>query len=148
MHLAASPFDVDLVRDLVADSHTRRHHWGDDALCLGFTADYVPDEDETPPAEALSLCAACPVATHCLASALAAERTEPYRNGWWGGCSPDEREAIAADLGLVTVVDTIDEASPAALARRLRADNHSVAEIAAALGCNKRSVYRYLAKTA
>lgn len=149
MHLTASPVDPVRIRTLVDDTSRRRHAWRDAALCVGETDDYFPEhDDDRPSPTALSRCAACPVAAECLAAALAAELTEPDRYGWWGGHGPADRARIAAELGFVTVPVDVDElADPAALARRLRADQRTIAQIADELRCTKRTVYRYLAAT-
>ena len=76
------------------------------------------------------------------------ESEEGLRFGWWGGCSPYERELLAERLGLAPQQIEIDLRRPAELARILRARNRTIPSIAADLGCTERTVYRYLASTA
>jgi hypothetical protein len=141
--------DDDLVT-LIQNPSTASHAWADHAACAGLPGDpYFPEKDGLPPAEAISLCASCPVARQCLASALVYEAADGLRHGWWGGYSPGQRAALwprlrnqAVELPVLALTD------PASIARRLRANRWTVKAIAAELGCAERTVYRYLTETA
>ncbi len=137
---------------MILDPNTTNQRWAERAACanLSLAGDpYFPEDGQTPPTEALACCASCPVAHECLATALAHEATYGYRFGWWGGLGPAERELLAAGLALPEPAPvTIDLHSPAAIARRLRAQRRTVPAIAAELGCTERTVYRYLAASA
>lgn len=136
-----------LVSNLTATSC----RWADQAACAHTSSGvdtYFPENGELPPADALSLCRSCPVAAECLATALVHESQDGYRFGWWGGVGPDERAQIALRLGLQTVPVELDVREPADLARYLRSQEHTIASIAAVLGCTERTVYRYLANPA
>ncbi|MDA8038256.1 MAG: WhiB family transcriptional regulator [Actinomycetota bacterium] len=136
---------------LVNDPRTPVRRWHDRAACaeLPLAEDaYFPEDGELPPTEALARCVTCAVAHECLATALIHESEEGLRFGWWGGCGPDEREVLAEHIGLATTQVEIDLRRPADLARILRAQNCTIASIAAELGCTERTVYRYLATTA
>jgi hypothetical protein len=137
--------------NLVNDRRTPTRRWDDRAACadLSLAGDpYFPEDGKLPPTEALARCTKCAVAHECLATALIHESEEGLRFGWWGGCSPDEREVLAERIGLVTTQVEIDLRRPADLARILRAQKRTIPSIAAELGCTERTVYRYLASTA
>ncbi len=136
---------------LINDPTTTSRRWDDRAACadLPRTGDpYFPEDGELPPCEALARCVRCLVAHECLATALVHESEEGLRFGWWGGCSPEERELLAERIGLPTQQIEIDLRRPPDLARILRARNHTIPAIAAELGCTERTVYRYLASAA
>jgi hypothetical protein len=135
--------DKDRLVALISDPATTGLRWGSKALCRGRSRDqFFDDEAEHEP----PCCAACPVRVECLATALAHERDDGHRNGWWGGTRPADREVIAEELGLRTRVDVeIDLRDPTARARYLRSDNVTIRAIADVLGCTRRTVYRYLA---
>ena len=64
--------------------------WKADAACADrLDLDWLAD---TPSAECEALCAVCPVASQCLAEALA--RNADCDPGVWGGTTPRERQAI------------------------------------------------------
>jgi len=124
------------------------HHLDHDILrqaaCRGMdTRAYFPDEGE-PVARALTLCGHCEARLSCLALALRTEEPDA-RHGWFGGLGPDERASIAAALG---VGSTPVLPEPAALAIRLRGQGRTIADIAAELGCSRRTVLRYLRRAA
>lgn len=136
---------------LVNDPRTTTRRWDKRAACadLPLAGDpYFPEDGELPPTEALARCITCSVAHECLATALLHESEEGLRFGWWGGCSPEDRELLADRIGLVTQQVEIDLRRPADLARILRAQSRTIPSIAAELGCTERTVYRYLAGTA
>jgi hypothetical protein len=136
---------------LVNDPRTITRRWDNRAACADIPlADnpYFPEDGELPPTEALARCITCTVAHDCLANALVHESEEGLRFGWWGGCSPYERDVLAERIGLATTQVEIDLRRPADLARILRAQNRTIPSIAAELGCTERTVYRYLASTA
>lgn len=136
---------------LVNDPRTTTRRWDDRAACADLPPagdPYFPEDGDLPPTEALARCITCTVAHDCLATALMHESEEGLRFGWWGGCSPDEREVLAKRIGLFTTQVEIDLRQPADLARILRAQKRTIPSIAAELGCTERTVYRYLAGTA
>jgi hypothetical protein len=147
------PLVVDESRlvNLVTDPGTMVRRWAQRAGCAdppGRIDNYFPDDGGLPPVDALARCLTCPVATECLATALIHESQSGYRDGWWGGTGPDERDQIARRLGIATTPVELEIRGPADLARHLRAQNHTIPSIAAELGCTERTVYRYLAQTA
>lgn len=137
---------------LIQDPITTTHVWAGGGACIDLHADgdpYFPDDDQVPPAEALACCSRCPVAHQCLATALIHEAINGFRFGWWGGLGPSGRKLLWKALDLpVPPPAQVDLRTPAAVARHLRSQRRTVPEIAAALGCTERSVYRYLAATA
>lgn len=136
---------------LIDDPAITSYRWHDRAACVKdpLAGDpYFPDGDEGPPAEALAQCAGCPAAHECLATALVHEAENGYRFGWWGGCGPEEREALARRLEIPTRRAEVDLFRPADRARHLRAQKRTVPSIAAELGCTERTVYRYLSASA
>lgn len=130
---------------LISDPAITRQAWGAKALCRGRSTDLFFDgQAQSIPA----CCGGCPVHLECLAAALVHEAADGHRCGWWGGTQPHDREAIAHELGLSSEVEfdvEIDLRDPAARARHLRANDHTIRAIADELGCTKRTVYRYLA---
>lgn len=68
--------------------------WATRALCADADPDtwFPDDEDQAQAAEAIAICAGCPVSTACLAHALAIR--EPH--GIWGGLTPRQRRACLA----------------------------------------------------
>lgn len=144
---------VDDLITLIEDPVTILRRWADSALCRDLpTAAYYPPDGVEPPEAAIARCACCPVSAACLATALVHEANSGYRDGWWGGFSPDERGSLAAALGIVDVGVAVeaqtDLSTPGAIARHLRGEGQTIPAIAAAIGCTKRTVYRYLASTA
>ncbi len=136
---------------LVNDPRTTTRRWDDRASCadVALTGDpYFPEDGELPRADALARCMTCTVAHECLATALIHESEEGLRFGWWGGCSPDERQVLAERIKFATTQVEINLRRPAALARILRAQKRTIPSIAAELGCTERTVYRYLTSTA
>jgi hypothetical protein len=133
----------------ISDSATLSRRWVERAACateLPSGVDtYFPEEGHLPPIDALALCLSCPVAIECLATALVDESESGDRFGWWGGLGPEEREELALRLGIAALPVEVDSRRPADLARFLRSKNLTIAAIAAELGCNERTVYRYLA---
>lgn len=116
------------------------------AACRGMNPDvYHPDEGR-PTELALARCFSCHARLACLALSLRAEDPEA-RCGWYGGLGPADRDALAASLGVgkpsaAPVTDT------AARAARLRAAGWTIGSIADELRCSRRTVQRYLRKTA
>lgn len=148
-----TPFVIDESRlvTLVTEPATTARRWDQSAACADLTGGidtYFPDGGDLPPVDALARCLTCPVAMECLATALIHESQSGFRNGWWGGTGPDEREQLARRLGIATRPVELEIRGPADLARHLRSQNHTIPSIAAELGCTERTVYRYLAKTA
>jgi WhiB family redox-sensing transcriptional regulator len=147
MTLTTFSFDEVEVAALVHDPGVVRRTWAERANCLAIDPDvYFPDDGETPPSTALACCAACPVALHCLATALFHEMEDDLRFGWWGGIGPDERRALWQRLeGTVASPEAATTDDPVTRALRLRAHRRTIPTIAAELGCSERTVYRILA---
>ncbi len=71
-------------------------HWMDDALCPQTDPDaFFPEKGGTS-TPAKRICGRCSVSASCLAYAL----ENGIREGIWGGLSPGERRAYAADNGI------------------------------------------------
>ncbi len=153
------PF-VDEIRlvALIQNPATMRQRWVENAACRkrSLAGDsYFPEDDEIPSANALAFCAGCPVAYECLATALIHEVSDGYRFGWWGGLRLADRDLLCTSLDRPRMPPAVEFAlgdpaagDPAAVARSLRNQNHTIPVIAAELGCSERTVYRYLAATA
>jgi hypothetical protein len=136
---------------LINDLRSASRRWHNSSACADLPPagdPYFPKDGELPPTEALARCITCTVADECLATALVHESEEGIRVGWWGGCSPDERQLLAERIGITTRPVEIELRRTADLARILRGQNRTIASIAAELGCTERTVYRYLASTA
>lgn len=140
--------DVSRLVNLVIDPATTTQRWADGAACADLPACTEAYFGDIPPLDALVRCRNCAVAAECLATALIHESQSGYREGWWGGTSPEAREGIASRLGIETTPLELDLLGPAALARHLRSQNRSIPSIAIELGLTERTVYRYLASTA
>ncbi len=70
--------------------------WYADAACLGLPAQlgrdpWFPEGHGAQPAEAIAVCADCPVREQCLAHAL----DHGVRDGVWGGLSAQQRQQLA-----------------------------------------------------
>ena len=157
--------DEDQLATLINDESTTELGWGDRAACRGLPDGldaYFPDEGEAPSLVAISRCFKCPVSLECLATAMIHEQHDGYRNGWWGGLGPSERDGIAhrlkvtipsgeatmppAEAAAAPAEDSMSQ--PADRARYLRSLDHTIPVIARELGCTERTVYRYLARSA
>ena len=64
--------------------------WTARAACRGVDTEIFFPTTSGEEAEALALCAECPVRTQCLEYALRSRET----NGIWGGTTPEERRRI------------------------------------------------------
>ena len=140
---------------LLIDKPTTAQHQLDlGAACAPTTGSQYLLGDQAPDAEALALCAGCPVRQECLAMALYYEARDEIRDedrfGWWGGFSPGERVLIARRIGIARPVVEFEDARPvvelediADRALRLRAEGRTVSSIASELGCAERTIYRY-----
>lgn len=137
--------------ELIQEPGTTRQAWSVHAACQHLASDlFFPDEGKAPPQQALACCETCPVALHCLATALVHEASDGYRFGWWGGLSPLERDHIWAQLRAPAIPTQVEIhlRDPMAIARHLRDQSRTISAIAAELGCSERTVYRYLAASA
>lgn len=117
----------------------------DQAACKGLPREaYHPDVGD-PERHHLELCFSCPGRMMCLALALRAEEPD-LRFGWFGGLGPSDRDDVADALGLPTVAHESSDLQDDRVAEavRLRAAGSTVGEIAAVLGCSRRTVQRYL----
>ena len=117
------------------------HRTLDEAACVGTDPEaYHPDQGR-PDELALRRCRSCPIQLACLALALRAEDPDA-RAGWYGGLGPAERDRVAAHLR-----SPIGSSAPTGgpvEAAQLRAAGRTVTQIAARLGCSRRTVQRYL----
>lgn len=78
-------------RPVVDFRPTGDHEWARYAYCAKTGVDMFPNEMDTRGQQlARDTCAACPVVSECLTSAL--DRHESY--GIWGGLSADERHSL------------------------------------------------------
>lgn len=130
------------LRDMI--DHPANHQLGL-AACAGTDPDvYHPGEGQ-PDEISLFRCTGCPARLACLALALRAEDADA-REGWYGGLGPADRDDIAPILRL----EPSQSAPPdrAIKAARLRSSGWTVNQIAAQLGCSRRTVQRYLRETA
>ena len=142
-----SVVDERLVLAFMNDPTTARRRLDSDAACADAPSfPYHPEDRECPSADALALCLECPVRQECLATALHHEATAGYRDGWWGGFSPEDRDRLARELRIDS--PAVEDDDPANRARSLRADGLTVSSIAFELGCTERTAYRYLAASA
>ncbi|MEU5988163.1 WhiB family transcriptional regulator [Spirillospora sp. NPDC047418] len=111
------------------------------AACHGLNPDAFHPEGGRPDDLVLARCTSCEVRVACLALALRAEDPDA-RSGWYGGLGPRDRDGVAALLDLPTpqpqAPDRVVQAT------RLRAAAWTVDDIAAELGCSRRTVQRYL----
>ena len=160
--------DERIVMLLIDKPTTAQHQLDLGAACAPTTGSQYLSGDQAPDAEALALCAGCPVRQECLAMALYYEARDEIRDedrfGWWGGFSPGERVSIARRIGIARPVVEFEDARPvvesedarpvvesediAHRALRLRAEGRTVSSIASELGCAERSIYRYIAAAA
>lgn len=116
------------------------------AACSGMDPDiFHPDDGQQPDELVIARCAGCPARLACLALALRAEEPDA-RVGWYGGLGPQDRDQIAAALDLETTEPRVPER--AVRVAQLKADGWTVSQIAAVLGCSRRTVQRYLRMTA
>lgn len=120
------------------------HLTGDDldgAACRGRSPDDYHPEVGRPGADALALCVDCRSRLGCVALALRAEDPD-YRQGWYGGLSPAERQGLAEALHLARPARGEDDL--AAAVAQLRGSGKTVAQIAQQIGRSRRTVQRYL----
>lgn len=115
------------------------------AACRGLSPDaYHPDQGQ-PTGLALARCHGCQARPACLTFALRTEDPEE-RYGWYGGLGPSARDVLAASLGTSApgplVVTESDRAAT------LRSQGWTVNAIADELHCSRRTVQRYLKKSA
>lgn len=113
----------------------------DQAACAGVDPEIYHPEEGQPDELSLFRCSGCPARLACLALALRAE-DDDARVGWYGGVGPADRDEIAQILRLEPsqpmVPDRVLEAA------RLQVLGWTVNEIAAELGCSRRTVQRCL----
>jgi hypothetical protein len=112
------------------------------AACRGMDPEvYHPDHGQ-PGELALTRCTSCRARLACLALALRSEDPD-VRSGWYGGLSPEDRNAVAASLDIEKTESTSTPDS-AARAVELRRAGWTIGAIAVELGCCRRTVHRYL----
>lgn len=114
----------------------------DDAACAVSDPDAYHPEVGVPLEADLERCERCGVGMACLALALRAEDPE-FREGWYGGLSPDERSVLATRLGFVATPPR-PTAAKARRAVALRDSGWKVGDIAVELSCSRRTIQRYL----
>lgn len=115
------------------------------AACRGLSPDaYHPDQGQ--PADlALTRCHGCQARLACLALALRAEDPEE-RCGWYGGLGPSARDVLVVSLG--TDVPKTVPMTEFARAVALRSQGWTINAIADELRCSRRTVQRYLKRSA
>jgi AraC-like DNA-binding protein len=106
---------------------------------------FHPDRGR-PPELALARCFGCPARMPCLALAFRTEDPD-LRTGWYGGLGPSDLDAVADSLNLGGPED-VSLRDPAVRAEELRMAGWTVNAIAAELGCSRRTVQRYLRRSA
>jgi AraC-like DNA-binding protein len=112
------------------------------AACRGMDPEAFHPNEGRPDVLVLARCTGCPARLACLALALRAEDPD-WRSGWYGGLSPDDRDAVAHTLALRRP-EPLPESDRASRAAEFRAAGWTVEAIAAELGCSRRTVQRYL----
>lgn len=111
------------------------------AACRGMDPGaFHPDEGQ-PDELVIARCQGCEARLACLALALRAEGPD-MRSGWYGGLGPGDRDNVAAALEIMIPEAPVPDR--AVHAARLRAAGWTITEIAAELGCSRRTVQRYL----
>lgn len=114
------------------------------AACRGLSPDsYHPDQGQ-PNDSALERCNDCQSRLACLVLALRSENPGG-RCGWYGGLSPSGRDALAASLGIAGP-DVLE--SDFIRAATLRSRGWTINAIASELHCSRRTVQRYLNRSA
>ncbi len=102
-----------------------RPEWWRSAACRGSD----PGLFHSTPADhrqAQGVCRRCGVAEICLWSAMVDEAPTPYRYGVWGGLTPPQRHALAAELAEELATDGLDERLVPG--RRLEASHRAMGE--------------------
>lgn len=123
-----------------------RYDWMDSALCAQtdpglFHVDGIGGGYNT----AKKICATCPVARQCadFAQRIEGEVSHPHRHGMWGGQVPRQR---ANDTGATARRDAHTRRRDA-IRRLHQRGGLDAYQIATAVGCNVRTVWRTLAHT-
>jgi hypothetical protein len=116
------------------------------AACRGCDPNAYHPEVGRPSEDDLARCDSCVVATACIAVALRAEDPE-LRVGWYGGLGPADRAALAHSIA-VEVPDVGEGSDRISRARELWDSGWKIDEIAAELGCSRRTIQRYLKQVA
>lgn len=115
------------------------------AACRGLNPDvYHPDQGQ-PADYVLARCNGCQVRLACLALALRAEDPQE-RCGWYGGLGPSARDFLAASLGTDAPEPVL--VTESARAVTLRSQGWTINAIADELRCSRRTVQRYLKRSA
>jgi AraC-like DNA-binding protein len=130
------------LRELIENPrHKELHNQLRSALCIGMDSDAFHPESGRPDELVLARCHGCPVRLVCLALALREEDPD-IRCGWYGGLGPDDRDKIAAALNVSTPEMPLPDRVIQSV--RLKAAGWTIGDIAAELGCSRRTVQRYL----
>jgi len=111
--------------------------WMDQAVCAQVDPEIFFPETGGNYRDADTVCAGCPVRQQCIDYAQTVERglSYSYRHGSWGGTTPRER----ADAAAQSVAEVRDETIIRLADRRWSAE-----DIAAAVNCHARTVWRVL----
>ncbi len=130
------------LRELVTHTdHKPLHRQLRRAACRGMDPSVFHPEEGRPDDIVIARCTGCLARLGCLALALRAEDPD-MRSGWYGGLGPGDRDHVVAVLTLEAPEPSMPDR--AAQAARLRAGGWTIEEIAAELGCSRRTVQRYL----
>ena len=114
------------------------------AACRGLHPDLYHPKIGPPRSADLERCGSCPIQLECVALALRDESSDA-RSGWYGGLAPEDRDILARELGLPASAHESDaERGKTDWAIDLRERGWKINEIAAELGCSRRSVQRHL----
>jgi len=111
------------------------------AACRGMNPGAFHPDEGRPDDIVIARCTGCQARLACLALALHAEDPD-MRSGWYGGLGPDHRDDVMAAVGLENVPPPVPDRP--AQAARLRAAGRTIEDVAAELGCSRRTVQRYL----
>ena len=114
------------------------------AACRGLHPDLYHPKIGPPRSVDLERCASCAIRLECVALALMSEESDA-REGWYGGLAPEDRDILASHLALpVPVRESETERDKSCQAIELREYGWKINEIAAELGCSRRTVQRHL----
>ena len=117
-----------------------RYDWMENAACATVDPDLFHVEGQGSYNKALPVCRRCPVQRQCadFAQTVEGATSTRHRHGLWAGQVPRERKAESNHQDRKTI--------HAAILRLHDRGGMKAKQIAAAAGCDERTVYRVLAK--